>query len=217
MKKLKKLLFIITIILTSVFTINVFAASVPYNWIVGEETVNTTNKDNTASLEKIDKKVTLKLNNYKGSGLKLNCYGTGQEGIEFVIDLEGENEITDNSIGIEFNYNGKIEFTGEGSLKINAPKPIGYEEYTDTMIINPKENIYTDKIEKEEPKEETVEEVKEDEEEKQLISPKEETKETKIKPNNDKNTAIYIIIGLIGLLFVVIIISAIIKNKRKFR
>ena len=144
---MKKYIFIISMILLSVFMIDVSAASVPYNWIVDGKEVNQVNDSNTAVLLKDGNVVTLKLQNYNGGGIKLNCYGTGQAGITFIIELSGENVITDENVGINFNYGGKIEFKGDGSLKINAPKPISYESYTNSMIIKPSENIYSDKIE----------------------------------------------------------------------
>ena len=144
MKKHLKLFYYLFLFVFCTLIINVNASTVPYDWIVGGEEVNMrSNSANTATLVKDGKIVTLKLNNYNGKGLELNCYGTGQPGMTFIIELSGNNVITDDSIGIDFYYpDGKIEFKGDGNLKIYAKRPISYESIDTAMIIIPSENKY---------------------------------------------------------------------------
>ena len=202
---MKKLVLLLITIFISVFTLNVSATSAPYHWypIAGGE-----NLPAGATEEVSDKTVTLKLNNYNGNGLKLECRGTAQEGVKFIIELTGENTITDDSTGLEFNYDGKIEFTGEGSLEINAPKPISYESYQNYMNIKPAENIYTDQ-----------EVTKDTESDVKLISPKEKkNKDDKDEEKDYKvmNIAIAAVMGLyilISLIFIVVLTSKIAKRK----
>lgn len=136
MNKLNKVL--LTILLLPLMIVNVFAASVPYQWIVGGETVNTNaNQAGTARLEKDGKIVTLFLNNYNGGKLELECYGTGQSDMTFIINIEGENTITSDDVGISMGETSdKVEFKGTGKLTINAPKPISYEDTRDTKVID---------------------------------------------------------------------------------
>jgi hypothetical protein len=138
--KMKKVLW--TLLLLPVFILNVYASSVPYQWIVDGETVNTNpNSAGTARLEKDGQVVTLFLNNYNGGKLVLECYGTGQEGMTFIINLEGTNTITADDVGIEMGEvsNYHIDFQGEGSLVITAPKPISNEDAVDVYKVNVKE------------------------------------------------------------------------------
>ena len=114
------------------FAVDVNAAGLPYDWIVDGEEVFDSNTSQTATVTKDSNTVTLTLNNYNGNSLKLNCYGTAQDGITFVINLVGDN-------------NGKIVFNGDGKLTINSTKPISYENYSSYLYISPSENIYTDK------------------------------------------------------------------------
>ena len=79
---------------------------------------------------------------YSGGKLNLECYGTAQNEITFNIVLEGENIVNADDIGIDFSYDGKINFSGNGNLTINASKPISYENYEKQMYISPSENIY---------------------------------------------------------------------------
>ena len=125
--------------------VNVNAAGLPYDWIVDGEEVFDSNTSQTATVTKNSNTVTLTLNNYNGNSLKLNCYGTAQDGITFVINLVGDNNITTDGVGIDFDYNGKIVFNGDGKLTINSTKPISYENYSSYLYISPSENIYTDK------------------------------------------------------------------------
>lgn len=136
MNKLNKVL--LTILLLPLMIVNVFAASVPYQWIVGGETVNTNaNQAGTARLEKDGKIVTLFLNNYNGGKLELECYGTGQSDMTFIINIEGENTITSDDVGISMGETSdKVQFQGTGKLTINAPKPISYEEGRGQKIID---------------------------------------------------------------------------------
>lgn len=127
------------------FAVDVNAAGLPYDWIVDGEEVFDSNTSQTATVTKDSNTVTLTLNNYNGNSLKLNCYGTAQDGITFVINLVGDNNITTDGVGIYFDYNGKIVFNGDGKLTINSTKPISYENYSSYLYISPSENIYTDK------------------------------------------------------------------------
>lgn len=213
MKSVKKLFFIFCMVLISVMYFNVNAASVPYNWIVGGETVNESNANKTATLTKNGTEVLLKLSNYKGGELKLNCYGTGQDGITFIIDLDGDNVITSDGVGIDFNYNGKIKFNGNGKLTINAKTPISYESYKDKMIIEPSKNVYTDKEETTESDNKLISE-KDD----KLIQTncKEALVETKCKQTKDNSCIIYIILGsclLVSLIVNVILATKLCKKK----
>ena len=135
-----------TLLLLIILTINVNAAGIPYDWIVNGEEVIENNSDGTVSLVKDSTNVTLTLNNYNGGSLKLNCYGTSIEGLNFTINLIGNNTITtDDEYGIDFtSYNGKITFVGDGNLTINANSPISYENFSSNLYISPAENIYTD-------------------------------------------------------------------------
>lgn len=127
------------------FVVDVNAAGLPYDWIVDGEEVFDSNTSQTTTVTKDSNTVTLTLNNYNGNSLKLNCYGTAQDGITFVINLVGDNNITTDGVGIDFDYNGKIVFNGDGKLTINSTKPISYENYSSYLYISPSENIYTDK------------------------------------------------------------------------
>ena len=137
---------IIVLVFLILLTINVNAAGVPYDWIVNKEEIVENNSDGTVSLIKDSTTITLTLNNYNGGSLKLNCYGTGVEGLNFTINLVGNNTITtDEEYGIDFtSYNGKITFIGDGNLTINAKTPISYENFSSNLYISPTENIYTD-------------------------------------------------------------------------
>ena len=180
-----------------------------------------TENTDTATLVREGKVNTLKLNNYNGKGIKLECYGTGQTDMQFIIELSGNNVITDDNIGIDFtagNGNGKITFKGDGTLKINAPKPISYEEYQNTMIIKPASNVYTDK--EEVTQKEVVEENQDDTttigSDTKLISNNDNTQ--LISPNNENdnnNLIMYIIFGVYGVLSLVIIIVLAIKLSKK--
>ena len=211
MKSVKKLFFVFCMVLISVMYFNVNAASVPYNWIVGGETVNESNSSKTATLTKNGNEVLLKLSNYKGGELKLNCYGTGQDGITFIIDLDGDNVINSDSVGIDFNYNGKIKFNGNGKLTINAKTPISYESYKDKMIIEPSKNVYTDKEEIQENNNNLVSE-KED----KLISEKEDKLISTKDKEKDNSYIIYIILGsclFVSLVLNIILITKVSKKK----
>ncbi len=137
---------IIVLVFLILLIINVNAAGVPYDWIVNKEEVLENNSDGTVSLIKDSTTITLTLNNYNGGSLKLNCYGAGVEGLNFTINLVGNNTITtDEEYGIDFtSYNGKITFIGDGNLTINAKTPISYENFSSNLYISPTENIYTD-------------------------------------------------------------------------
>ena len=139
MRKIVLLLVVVALLMPMMF-LNVYASSVPYQWRVGGEEVNV-NKPNgagTARLEKDGKTVTLYLNNYNGGKLELECYGTGQSDVVFIINLEGENTITADDTGISMgeSKSSKVQFQGTGKLTINAQKPISYEEETNQKIID---------------------------------------------------------------------------------
>ena len=211
----KKILFLLMLI--PVIIINVTAAQVPYNWIVGGENVNTgtPNSSNTATLEKDGKTVTLKLNNYSGGALKLDCYGTGQSDMQFIINLTGKNTITSADIGIDLGNYGKVNFTGEGDLTINAPKPISYESYVDDMYINPSNNDYGN-IAKE-----TQSEIKSQDDSKEeksaTTTTKKTTKKEEAKENDlsNINNIILIVFGIYIIISMATIILLILKLSKK--
>ena len=138
MKKYLWLLFLFPL-----FVLNVYASQVPYQWDVDGEKVNhlQSNSAGTARLEKDGKKVTLFLNNYNGGKLQLDCYGTGQSDMDFIINLEGENIINSSDVGIDMGEENDsyINFQGEGTLVITAPKPISNEDAVDVYKVNIKE------------------------------------------------------------------------------
>lgn len=140
MKKKIGILLMVIAFVVSLAVINVNAAQVPYAWSAGGEMID--GSSSAARVEKDGKIVTLYLNNYSGGKLSLECYGIGQEGMTFNIVLEGTNIITADDVGINFDYDGKINFSGNGTLTINASKPISYENYEKQMYISPSENIY---------------------------------------------------------------------------
>ena len=190
--KMKKVLWIL--LLLPVFMLNVYATSVPYQWIVDGETVNTApNNAGTARLEKDGKKVTLFLNNYNGGKLQLDCYGTGQSDMEFIINLEGENTINSSDVGIDMGESASyyIDFQGAGTLVINAPKPISNEDAVDVYKVNipdevaeptKEESLIATNDEKEEPtKEESLIATNDTEEDDLLI----DTKDDNNKEDND--------------------------------
>ena len=236
MKKSISILSIVLFILSFIFPV-VNAASVPYRWIVGGESVDVGNPNSlsTARVEKDGKVVTLYLNDYSGGKLSLECYGTGQEDMTFNIKLEGVNTVTSNDIGIEFNYKGTVNFIGNGKLTINAPKPISYESYTQQMYISPSESIYQqvqkdftsskDTVSNDEAKENNSttsqeeninEEIETKDEEKNAV---EEDNQTTEKESNEQikkqdNTLLYIIISVYGLLSLSVIIFLSVKLKK---
>ncbi|MBQ3308077.1 MAG: hypothetical protein IJG68_07815 [Bacilli bacterium] len=188
---MKKVLWIL--LLLPVFMLNVYATSVPYQWIVDGETVNTKpNNAGTARLEKDGKKVTLFLNNYNGGKLQLDCYGTGQSDMEFIINLEGENTINSSDVGIDMGESASyfIDFQGAGTLVINAPKPISNEDAVDVYKVNiqeeeeptKEESLIATNDEKEEPtKEESLIATNDEKEDDLLI----DTKDDNNKEDND--------------------------------
>ena len=139
---MKKIFGVLLVILFTipVMLMNVFAAVLPYAWTAGGTMVD--GSDSSIRVEKSSDSVTLYLKNYSGGKLNLECYGTAQNEITFNIVLEGENIVNADDIGIDFSYDGKINFSGNGNLTINASKPISYENYEKQMYISPSENIY---------------------------------------------------------------------------
>ena len=199
MKKFFALLFIFVIILGT----NVYAASLPYDYIIDGKEVSEKLDDGSAAISKDSTSVTLTLNNYNGGPIKLNCYGSGQSGIKFNINLIGENTISADDIGIDFDYSVKkdeniINFTGEGKLTIIAKTPISYEDYSDKLYIIPSENVHSTTLSND-----TSEKVNNDNTSKDKKTTKEETNKDEIVIKVDKTSIIlysfigYIIISLI--------------------
>lgn len=214
---MKKFIFMFLLVIAACLTINVNAATVPYRWVSDGKDVT---EESTATIEKDGKVVTLKLNNYDGYGLDLECYGTGQTGIKFIIELTGVNTIHSNDIGINFNYSeGKIEFTGDGSLSIIAKKPISYENFSGSAYIEPSKNIYGG----DEPTKKPSEEVKEDQKEiatgegdsKKLPATSKSVTDKKDTDSKNDNTILYIVFGAFAVLAVGIIIFLLIKLSKK--
>ena len=203
MKKIS--LVLVSILLVPMMFLNVYATSAPYEWIVDGEKVNSEpNKDGTARLEKDGKKITLFLKNYDGGKLELNCYGTGQPDMEFIINLEGKNKITASDIGIAMD-DSKVKFEGEGSLIITAPKPISSEDYKDEYKVNGKEN---------------TSEIMKEEEKPQLIMPKtEDIAPPEFEEKMEKMDKMVRRVGSTALVLIVIIsflvVRGIIKNKKE--
>ena len=136
---MKKIItFIIVLIAFCFFSVN--ASSVPYQWIVDGEKVNVGSNNPNASLVKEGTKVELTLKNYHGKSLKLDCYGTGQSGLDFSIVLVGENSIDSDNIAIDMGEekDNELKFAGDGKLTINASVPISNKDY---LYIEPSLNI----------------------------------------------------------------------------
>ena len=199
MKKFFVLLFIFVIILGT----NVYAASLPYDYIIDGKEVSEKLDDGSAIISKDSTSVTLTLNNYNGGPIKLNCYGSGQSGIKFNINLIGENTISADDIGIDFDYSVKkdeniINFTGEGKLTITAKTPISYEDYSDKLYIIPSENIHSTTLSNN-----TSEKVNNDNTSKDKQITKEETNKDEVVIKIDKTNIIlysfilYIVMSLI--------------------
>jgi hypothetical protein len=199
MKKFFVLLFIFVIILGT----NVYAASLPYDYIIDGKEVSEKLDDGSAIISKDSTSVTLTLNNYNGGPIKLNCYGSGQSGIKFNINLIGENTISADDIGIDFDYSVKkdenvINFTGDGKLTITAKTPISYEDYSDKLYIIPSENVHSTTLSNN-----TSEKVNNDNTSKDKKTTKEETNKDEVVIKVDKTSIIlysfigYIIISLI--------------------
>ena len=210
MRNLKKIIFAVLIVLIAGITINVNASCTPWFWTINGKDMTNGNTSTTASLERCSTDtITLTLNNYNGEGFALECLGTCPSTYKFIIELKGDNVITDDTTGIDFaNQQGKIEFTGEGTLKINAPKPISYESYANTMIIKPASNVYTDKEEVKEDTKETVEE--------ETTTDVKEDKTTGTSTND--NMILYIAFGayaILTLIIIVILVVALTKKSKK--
>ena len=192
MKKYKLLL--ASILLIPLMVLVVSAAEVPYRWSVGGEYLDSNsphNYDNTAIQTKEDKTVKLTLDNYDGGKIELGCYGTGQEGMTFIIELIGDNKITSNDVGIVYDYSTPIEFIGTGKLTINAPKPESYSDAKEQKVIDLK------------PKQEIVEE------EYTIDLPEEE--EDPIAKQSRENNTLSFIAGLATGLVAVIVASMVIR------
>ena len=192
------------------------AASVPYNWIVDGETVDTTNASGTATLTKDGTNIVLTLNNYNGGRLQLNNYGSGQNGLTFTIHLIGNNTIkVDEGSGIVYNYESNIQFTGEGNLTIDAPQPVSYEDYASKLYISPSEQIYTDNPTGQNQQDQDMisdTEEKEDTNDNQATDNKEQVEQTS---STDNNIILYILIGGYVLLSLLVIIYLMVQNKKK--
>ena len=215
MKKINKIALIVALFLMIPF---VWAASVPYQWLSGDEKINVgqPNAAGTASLEKDEKTVTLSLNNYNGPALVLDCYGTGQDGMKFIVTLEGDNVITTDNVGID-SGSSIVEFKGNGTLTINAPKPLSFEDFKERAVVKPAEGIYGEEklvlisengnpslIAENERNEEATGEMASDE----FDSGKE------VKDN--QSIVVPVIFGvLIGVLLAVVVFTLVIKKKKK--
>ena len=119
MKNIKQIILGVLLVLLVGITMNVKASLPPYYWTVDGKEM--TENNDTATLVRDGKVNTLKLNNYSGKGIKLECYGTGQTDMQFIIELSGNNVINDDNIGIDFTAgsgNGKITFKGDCTLTI---------------------------------------------------------------------------------------------------
>lgn len=220
MKNTKKIIFGFLLILFMGITINVKAGLPPYVWVVDGKDI--TENTDTVSVVREGTVSILKLNNYKGKGIALECRGTGVKDMQFIIELTGENIITDDNIGIDLGeiYSGNLKFTGDGTLRINSRHPISisYQFYQNMMNIKQSSNVYIDKegIKQEEVTEEKQEEVTTTDSDTKLI----DTNENKelISPSNKKdnnNLIMYIIFGTYGVLSLIIILILAIKLSKK--
>ena len=209
---MKKFIFTFLLVIVACLTIDVNAAAVPYRWISNGKDVT---DGSTATIEKEGKVVTLKLNNYDGYGLDLDCYGTGQDGIKFIIELTGTNKINTTGTGINFNYSeGKIEFTGSGSLYITAPKPISYESFSNTAYIEPSKNIYGEN-KTTIPNEDEKSIATSDGDSEKLPATSKSIGDKKSNSSKNDNTILYIVFGVFAVLAIGIIIFLSIKLSKK--
>ena len=223
MKKFNKMILVMAVFFMIPF---VWAASVPYQWLSGDEKINVNqpNAAGTASLEKDGKTVTLSLNNYNGPALVLDCYGTGQEGMVFIINLEGENIITADSVGID-SGSSIVDFKGNGTLTITAPKPLSFEEFKERAVVKPAEGIYGEEkpllisdnedpsliAEKEDPSLIAGDESREDTTGEMAADEFDTGKEVK----NNQSILVPVIFGvLIGVLLAVVVFTVVIKKKK---
>ncbi len=205
----------------------VWAASVPYQWLSGDEKINVgqPNAAGTASLEKDGKTVTLSLNNYNGPALVLDCYGTGQDGMKFIITLEGDNVITTDNVGID-SGSSIVEFKGNGTLTINAPKPLSFEDFKERVVVKPAEGIYGEEkpvliSDKENPsliaENENPSLIAEDESNEEAtgeMASDEFDSGKEVKDN--QSIVVPVIFGvLIGVLLAVVVFTLVIKKKKK--
>lgn len=136
MKKIKMLL--VGILLLPFMMTIVRASGAPYAWVVdGEKLIADQSNSSATAKQVVDgKTVTLTLDNYKGGKIELTCYGTGQEGMKFIIELKGDNVITSDDVGITYTYSSELEFTGDGKLTVNAPTPASYSSEKNTLVID---------------------------------------------------------------------------------
>ncbi len=235
---MKKIYLIILILIIGITT-NAKASTPPYIWTIDNGNKNlredVTTITDTAFLERKEgpesgefKIYVLKLNNYHGSGIELECRGTGQSGMHFIIELTGKNVINDNNIGINYDYSPDFEFTGNGSLIINAPIPISNKEYKNLFTIG---DVTPEEIEKsvndvdsmeesskdenvpEEVEKNTVKDKAEDEDEENLIAEQRE-KEARDSEKKDK-IIIYTCLGAFVVLILFIVLRILKQNKIK--
>ena len=125
MRSIRKIVFVILIVLIAGVTLNVNAAYA-YRWTVNGESIGIGNTTKNASWLTDDNYTggVLTLENYNGGQLKIECIGTGLADQVFAIKLVGDNKITvDKGVGIVANE--KVVFIGDGKLTINAAVPIG--------------------------------------------------------------------------------------------
>lgn len=230
-----KKLYLIILILIMGITTNVNASTPPYIWTIDNGNSNlredVTTITDTAFLEKKAdpesgefKIYVLKLNNYHGSGIELECRGTGQSGMHFIIELTGKNVINDNNIGINYEYSPDFEFTGNGSLIINAPIPISNKEYKNLFTIG---DVTIEEIEKsmndvDSEEESSVDENITEEAEKNTIKDKELDEENLIVEQNEAKDSekkdkiiIYTCLGVFIVLILFIVLHILKQNKIK--
>ena len=213
-KGLISLVVMITIML-SVLVLPVKAGNATYIWFVneigehGDKTQVAALKDSTIfvqrilSIDEYDKGQILTLNNYNGKGLSFECRGTGVslKDNSYIINLIGDNVINDDEVGIAFESDAKLTFVGDGTLTINAKKPLSYADYKDNLVIKPSVN-YSDGSK------EASDKVEEKEKNEKMDT-------VKTKDKDEKNiNYVYIGFGAYALISLVIIICLIIKSKK---
>ena len=158
--------FIFLIMLIPLSIVTVKATATNAYWHTEDESINITaysENNPTIYYSTSDDTTVLFLNNYNGPGLYLFVNTALNEGQKFQIHLEGTNVITSDNIGIdlkEYNDKIKLDFTGDGTLQINAPVPISNDSRSKINISSKDENIEEDEINKtEEPASKTDEKI----------------------------------------------------------
>lgn len=190
---------LVGVLLLPFMMVTVHASGAPYAWVVGGETLGSGQSNTAATAKQVTdgKTVTLTLDNYKGGKIELTCYGTGQEGMKFIIELKGDNVITSDDVGIAYTYTSDLEFTGDGKLTVNAPTPASYSSEKNTLVIDKSSKATDTKEVEEDDDEEETETTGTD----TLISTKEE----------DKNGMNDFILGVAVGFGVVLVVAIIVK------